>query len=251
MELSAVLFDLDGTVAETEDLHRKSFNESFREFSLDWFWDEAIYKELINIGGGKERIMYHIKKAWPEMLNYKNLSNYINSIHKVKNEIYEDYIIESKIETRTGIIRLMNGLKEKDVKIGIVSSTSEVNLMNLFKKGLKINPTKKFDLIAHGDCTKLKKPSPEIYEWALEKLQLPAEGCIAIEDSPKGLESAKGASLKTLITPSNFTKNENFKLADLVVSDLGEESKPFTNILGNDFGFNYVTVELLEKISQA
>ena len=71
MELSAVLFDVDGTVAETEEYHRKSFNESFKEFNLDWFWDEAIYKELINIGGGKERIMYHLKKAWPEMLGYK------------------------------------------------------------------------------------------------------------------------------------------------------------------------------------
>ena len=53
MLLSAVLFDLDGTIAETEDLHRRCFNESFKEFNLDWFWDEAIYKELINIGDGR------------------------------------------------------------------------------------------------------------------------------------------------------------------------------------------------------
>ena len=114
MDLSAVLFDVDGTIAETEDFHRKSFNEAFKEFNLDWFWDEAIYKELINIGGGKERIMYHIKKAWPEMLNYKNLSNYIDSIHKIKNEIYEDYIKDSSIEPRPGIKRLIDETCEGD-----------------------------------------------------------------------------------------------------------------------------------------
>ena len=91
MLLSAVLFDVDGTIAETEDFHRRSFNESFKEFNLDWFWDEAIYTELINIGDGKERIEYYIKRAWPEMLEYKNLTKYINSIHKVKNEIFKDY----------------------------------------------------------------------------------------------------------------------------------------------------------------
>ena len=100
MELSAVFFDVDGTIAETENYHRKAFNEAFKEFNLDWYWDEPIYKELINIGGGKERIMYHIKRAWPEMLTYKNLSKYVDSIHKTKNEIYEDYLNESKIKTR-------------------------------------------------------------------------------------------------------------------------------------------------------
>ena len=248
MELSAVLFDVDGTFAETEDYHRKSFNESFKEFGLDWFWDEAIYKELINIGGGKERIMYHLKKAWPEMLGYKNLSNYIDSIHKIKNEIYEDYIKESKIETRPGVIRLIKELKKNKIKVALVSSTSEINLINLFKLGLKIEADKYFDLIAHGDCTRLKKPSSEIYEWALEKLQLPPDACISIEDSPRGLESSFGANIKTIITPSKLTKDEDFKGAKLVVSDLGEPKVPFKKISGNNFDYNYVSVGLLKKI---
>ena len=113
MELSAVLFDVDGTIAETEEFHRKSFNEAFKEFNLDWFWDEAIYTELINVGGGKERIMHHIKRAWPEMLNYKNLSKYVDSIHKTKNEIDENYILESNLKTRPGVIRLIDKLKKK------------------------------------------------------------------------------------------------------------------------------------------
>jgi HAD superfamily hydrolase (TIGR01509 family) len=248
MELSAVLFDVDGTVAETEEYHRKSFNESFKEFNLDWFWDEAIYKELINIGGGKERIMYHIKKAWPEMLGYKNLSNYIDSIHKIKNEIYEDYIKESKIETRPGVLRLIDELKKNKIKVALVSSTSEINLTNLFEKGLKINPSEYFDIIAHGDCTKLKKPSSEIYQWTLEKFQLPPNACVAIEDSPRGLESSSGANIKTVVTPSKLTLDEDFGGAQLVVSDLGEPDKPFETFAGDTFGFKYVSLDLLQKI---
>ena len=113
MLLSAVFFDVDGTIAETEELHRMSFNESFKEFNLNWFWDKPIYKRLINIGGGKERIEHYIRRAWPEMLEYKNLNKYINSIHKVKSEIYEDYINESKVEFRPGVFRLMEELKKK------------------------------------------------------------------------------------------------------------------------------------------
>ena len=190
MLLSAV-FDVDGTIAETEELHRMSFNESFKEFNLNWFWDKPIYKRLINIGGGKERIEHYIRRAWPEMLEYKNLNKYINSIHKVKSEIYEDYINRSKVEFRPGVFRLMEELK-KNVKIGLVSSSSENNVKSLIFKGLKIKPKNYFDIIAHGDCTLNKKPSPEIYEWTLEKLKLPAQSCVAIEDSPRGLDSAVG-----------------------------------------------------------
>ena len=251
MKLSAVLFDVDGTIAETEEYHRKSFNESFKEFNLDWFWDEAIYKELINVGGGKERIMYHIKRAWPEMLNYKNLSKYIDSIHKIKNEIFEDFMKDMVIEPRKGVIRLINELKEKKIRLAIVSSSSESNILNLFNKALKIDLNEKFDIIAHGDITKNKKPSPEIYEWTLEKMRLPPQSCLAIEDSPRGMESALRANINVVVTPSILTSGEKFDGAKLVVSDLGEIDEPFQKISGKDFGYKYVCYDMLQKINES
>ena len=248
MLLSAVLFDVDGTIAETEELHRKSFNESFKEFNLDWFWDKPIYKELINIGGGKERIQHYMKRAWPEMLEYKNLSKYIDSIHKVKNEIYEDYLNEETITFRPGIKRLISELKESRIRIALVSSSSKTNIENLLLKGLQFKSIDFFDLIAHGDCTKNKKPSPEIYEWALEKLKLSAQSCIAIEDSPRGLDSAVAAKIKVIVTPSELTSDENFEDADLVVSDLGEPKEPFKKISGSTYGEKNVNVQLLKKL---
>ena len=248
MLLSAVLFDVDGTISETEDFHRKSFNEAFKEFNLDWFWDEAIYKELINIGDGKERIEYYIKRAWPEMLEYKNLTKYINSIHKVKNEIFKDFIMDSEITFRPGVLRLINELKENDVRIAIVSSTTQEDLLTLFKNGLNMNPNSTFDLIAHGECTKKKRPSPEIYEWILEKLRIAPQSCVAIEDSLRGLKSAVNANINVLVTPSVYTKNENFEEANVVVSSLGEGDKPFQVIKGKTYGNKLVNIDLLRKI---
>ncbi len=248
MKLNAVFFDVDGTVAETEDFHRKAFNESFKEFGLDWYWDEAIYRELTHVGGGKERIKYYINRAWPEMLDYKNLAKYIQSIHQTKNDIYDDYMQLSKIVPRPGVLRLINDLRNNKIRIGLVSSTSEENLRNLFNKGLQIDPEEISDIIAHGGSTIHKKPSPEVYEWTLEKLKLPAGACIAIEDSPRGLEAALKANINTLITPSILTVNEDFNGAKLVVTDLGEKEKPFKKISGNDYGHDFVNFQLLQKL---
>tara|TARA_B100001248_G_C27242029_1_gene389797 strand:- start:32 stop:787 length:756 start_codon:yes stop_codon:yes gene_type:complete len=248
MLLSAVLFDVDGTISETEDFHRKSFNEAFKEFNLDWFWDEAIYKELINIGDGKERIEYYIKRAWPEMLEYKNLTKYINSIHKVKNEIFKDFIMDSGITFRPGVLRLINELRENNIRIAIVSSTTQEDLLTLFKNGLNMDPTSTFDLIAHGGCTENKRPSPEIYEWILEKLRIPPQSCVAIEDSLRGLRSAVNANINVLVTPSLYTKTENFEEANIVVSSLGEYEKPFEVIKGKTHGNELVNIDLLSKI---
>ena len=248
MKLSAVLFDVDGTIAETEDLHRRSFNESFKEFNLDWFWDEAIYKELINVGDGMERIKYYIKRAWPEMLEYKNLNKYMSSIHKVKNEIFRDLVIESKVKPRTGVIRLINDLKKKKTRIAIVSSMNLADLMTLFTEGLNIDPNSTFDLIAHGDCAKNKRPSPEIYEWILEKLRLPPQACVAIEDSPRGVKAAINAKINVLVTPSFYTKDEEFVDAKLVVSSLGDSDKPFEIIKGEVGGEKVVSSDLLSKL---
>ena len=113
---------------------------------------------------------------------------------------------------------------------------------------MKIDHKQIFDIVAHGDSTPNKKPSPEIYEWALEKLRLPSQACIAIEDSPRGLDASLKANISTIVTPSILTIGEEFKGAKLVVSDLGEPDKGFELIAGDDFGHKYVNIDLLSKI---
>lgn len=251
MKLDAVLFDVGGTIAESEEIHRVSFNEAFKEFGLSWYWDEAIYKELVFVGGGKERIKYYITRAWPEMLKQKNLTKYIESVHKIKGQIYEDFLNDSLIKARPGIIRLLNELKKEKIRLAIVSDTTEENLINLFKKGLNINPIEWFEVLAHGGCTIQKKPSPDIYLWTLEKLKLPPEACLAIEDAPRGVDSAIGAGLKVLVTPSIYTLEEKFEKSLLLLSHLGEPDNPFEVIKGDSFGHSFVDLELLNKIHES
>jgi phosphoglycolate phosphatase-like HAD superfamily hydrolase len=146
MKLNAILFDVGGTIAESEEIHRVSFNEAFKEFGLNWYWDEAIYRELVFIGGGKERIKHYITRAWPEMLKQKNLTKYIESVHKIKGQIYEEFLNDSQLKARPGIIRLLKELKNEKIRLAIVSDTTEENLINLFKKGLGINPIEWFEI---------------------------------------------------------------------------------------------------------
>ena len=248
MKLNAVLFDVGGTIAESEEVHRVSFNEAFKEFGLNWYWDEAIYKELVFVGGGKERIKYYITRAWPEMLKQKNITKYIESVHKIKGQIYEEFLNDAQLKARPGITRLLKELKSNKIRLAIVSDTTEENLINLFKKGLGINPIEWFEILAHGECTIQKKPSPDIYLWTLEKLKLPAESCLAIEDAPRGVDSAIGAGLKVLVTPSIYTLEEKFEKSLLLLSHLGEPKEPFKVIKGDAFGHSFVDLNLLKKI---
>lgn len=248
MKLNAILFDVGGTIAESEEIHRVSFNEAFKEFGLNWYWDEAIYRELVFIGGGKERIKHYITRAWPEMLKQKNLTKYIESVHKIKGQIYEEFLNDSQLKARPGIIRLLKELKNEKIRLAIVSDTTEANLINLFKKGLGINPIEWFEILAHGGCTIQKKPSPDIYLWTLERLKLPPESCLAIEDAPRGVDSAIDAGLKVLVTPSIYTLEEKFEKSSLLLSHLGEPEEPFNVIKGDAFGHSFVDLDLLKKI---
>ena len=248
MKLNAILFDVGGTIAESEEIHRVSFNEAFKEFGLNWYWDEAIYRELVFIGGGKERIKHYITRAWPEMLKQKNLTKYIESVHKIKGQIYEEFLNDSQLKARPGIIRLLKELKNGKIRLAIVSDTTEENLINLFKKGLGINPIEWFEILAHGGCTIQKKPSPDIYLWTLERLKLPPESCLAIEDAPRGVDSAIDAGLKVLVTPSIYTLEEKFEKSSLLLSHLGEPEEPFNVIKGDAFGHSFVDLDLLKKI---
>lgn len=251
MKLNAVLFDVGGTIAESEEIHRVSFNEAFKEFGLNWYWDEAIYRELVFVGGGKERIKHYITRAWPEMLKQKNLTKYIESVHKIKGQIYEEFLNDSQLKARPGIIRLLKELKNEKIRLAIVSDTTEENLINLFKKGLGINPIEWFEILAHGGCTIQKKPSPDIYLWTLERLKLPPESCLAIEDAPRGVDSAIDAGLKVLVTPSIYTLEEKFEKSSLLLSHLGEPEEPFNVIKGDAFGHSFVDLDLLKKIHES
>ncbi|MDO8334760.1 MAG: HAD family hydrolase [Nitrosomonas sp.] len=248
-KLQAVLFDVDGTLADTEqDGHRLAFNAAFKQFHLDWDWDIDLYGELLQITGGKERIRYYMERYVPTALEKNDLNDWIISLHKTKTKYFESLMEQGSIPLRPGVARLIHELRQEKIKLAIATTTTMENVTALLKSTLGEESISWFDVIGAGDIVPKKKPAPDIYHWVLDQLELTAQQCIAIEDSENGLKSALAANLPTLITMSGYTRLQDFSGAITVLSDLGEPSHPFTKIQGKVFDNQWVNYQMLNSL---
>ncbi|SFL18636.1 haloacid dehalogenase superfamily, subfamily IA, variant 3 with third motif having DD or ED [Nitrosomonas aestuarii] len=251
-QLKAVLFDVDGTLADTEqDGHRPAFNAAFQEFGLSWEWDIPLYGELLQVTGGKERIRYYIEKYMPEELARNNLDEWVACLHKTKTLHFKKLMEQGEIPLRPGVKRLIHDLRDQNIKLAIATTTTPENVTYLLQSTLGENANNLFDVIGAGDIVPQKKPAPDIYFWVLNKLNLEASQCIAIEDSENGLLAARAANLPTLITVNNYTCQQNFAGAVAILSDLGEPDKIFTQLSNNSVHFDnqWIDVDALRKLT--
>jgi beta-phosphoglucomutase-like phosphatase (HAD superfamily) len=247
--LRAVLFDVDGTLADTErDGHRPAFNAAFGELGLGWDWGVELYGELLAITGGKERIRHYMEKHAPDELSRHELDSWIASLHKIKTRHYVNMLENGKIPLRPGVARLIQNLRDEGIKIAIATTTTPENVTSLLKSTLGEDSPGWFDVIGAGDIVPGKKPAPDIYHWVLEQLGLPASQCIAIEDSENGIRSALAAGLDTVVTVNAYTRLQNFDGAALVLSDLGEPTRPFELLTGRSGLHGWVDSDLLRKL---
>ncbi|MBA2658704.1 MAG: HAD family hydrolase [Nitrosospira sp.] len=247
--LRAVLFDVDGTLADTErDGHRLAFNAAFEKLSLDWEWDVELYGELLAVTGGKERIRHYMEKYVPAESNKAGLDSWIASLHKAKTRHYVALLESGKIPLRPGVGRLIQHLRDSKIKIAIATTTTPENVTALLKSTLGEDSPGWFDVIGAGDIVPGKKPEPDIYLWVLERLGLPAHQCIAIEDSENGIRASLAAGLDTVVTVNDYTRLQDFSGARLLLSDLGEPTQPFTVLEGDAHGAVWVDADLLLKL---
>ncbi|MDP2451952.1 MULTISPECIES: HAD-IA family hydrolase [Comamonadaceae] len=222
--LQALIFDVDGTLADTESAHLAAFNQAFAEFGLDWHWDEPLYTDLLNISGGKERMLHYWKTTQPALREVEAmaLQDTINRLHELKTAAYERAVNDGVVSLRPGVLRLMDEALADGLQMAIATTTSPANIAALLRRA--VGPDWRLNFTAIGDASTapVKKPDPQVYLQMLAALKLAPAQCLAFEDSSNGLQSATAAGLATLITPTRYTAHHDFSAAMRVVPDLTE-----------------------------
>lgn len=248
-ELKALLFDVDGTLADTErDGHRVAFNQAFAAAGLPWDWDDALYNELLRVTGGKERIRHYLDTYLPDFKRPQNYDAFVTGLHQAKNRIYGDLLAQGGIPLRPGVRRLLNEARVAGLRLAIATTTSPENVSALLTHTLAADSESWFEVIAAGDIVPAKKPAPDIYVWALEQMGLKPQEALAFEDSANGFQSASGAGLKTIVTVNDYTRDHHFNGAALVIDQLGEPNAPFKVLQGRSVRASWVDVKLLREI---
>lgn len=222
--LRALIFDVDGTLADTESAHCAAFNHAFAASGLDWYWDDVLYTELLNIAGGKERILHYLKTAQPDQGKFHatDVVEAVDRLIELKNFAYVHSVNNGAVSLRPGVLKLMDEALAQGLKLAIATTTSPVNIEALLGRAMGPGWRLNFAAIGDGTSAPIKKPEPQVYLQVLKTLQLEPSQCLALEDSSNGLRSATAANLQTLITPTRYTAQHDFHAAMRVVPDLSQ-----------------------------
>ena len=254
-ELTSVIFDMDGTLADTEEIHRQAFNLAFDDFNLDWNWSRKEYAELLVISGGRERMRQYAFDH-NDFKMPPDLDDYVAGIHKLKTSHYARMLVEGHVKLRPGVLRILEECRSAGLRMAIATSSQSSNVFTLLDNNLPDDWPSWFEIIASCDLVDAKKPSPAVYQYVLKKMKVSPGECLALEDTRNGFLSAQAAGIKTVITTHYFTRNNDFEGAPLVVDSLGEPDKAFQISAGDadlishmaEDKTTYVTVDLFKQI---
>lgn len=226
--LKALIFDVDGTLADTEEAHRRAFNEAFAATGLDWHWDRPRYRELLQVSGGKERIRHHWQQVQPDLtaLDGQAIDNTIDQIHALKNAAYERLVAQGGVQLRPGVLALIEAARQARLHLAIATTTSPVNVSALLRRALGPDWALRFTVIEDASTAPRKKPHPQVYQQTLQHLGLGPQQAVAFEDSANGLQAAHAAGLATVVTPTAYTAHQDFSQALRVLPDLGDVTVP-------------------------
>ncbi|MGE5154410.1 MAG: HAD family hydrolase [Bdellovibrio bacteriovorus] len=251
--LQALIFDVDGTLADTErDGHRVAFNAAFAEAGLAWVWDVERYGRLLAVTGGKERIRRFMDEEGVILDPALDPDAFIAGLHQAKTRHYVALLETGAIPLRCGVLRLLREAKAAGVRLAIATTTTPENVSALLRYSGEPGMEAWFDVIAAGDVVPKKKPAPDIFFLALERLGLEAADCVALEDSDNGVRSALGAGLEALVvTESTYTEGQDFGGAALVLDCLGEPDLPARVLAGDLGGASYLDLGALERLHQS
>ncbi|NJN21133.1 MAG: HAD-IA family hydrolase [Leptolyngbya sp. RL_3_1] len=239
-DLKALIFDVDGTLAETERSgHRVAFNQTFQAAGLDWHWSVDLYGRLLNVAGGKERIRFYLSLAQPPLPPGTDIDQLVLDLHRAKTQHYRTLVEAGHIHLRPGVRRLIQSAREAHVRLAIATTSHLDNALALLETTLGPEAPDWFEVIAAGDIVPHKKPAADIYRYVLAKLQLDPNHCLVFEDTEHGLTAATAAGLTTVITVNSYTHRQNFAAAASVLNHLGEPDQPGLILAGPPLPHTY------------
>jgi HAD superfamily hydrolase (TIGR01509 family) len=223
--IGAFLFDQDGVIVDTEqDGHRVAFNRTFAEFELAAEWGVEEYHQLLQVGGGKERMTHYLNtKGFGVDVPPDEADDLIRRLHRRKTDVFIELIESGALPLRPGVRRVMDEAAALGLTLGICTTSNE-RAAEAIRRTLLAGVPLAFVLA--GDVVKAKKPDPAIYRLTLEKTGLDAQQCVVFEDSHIGVKAAKAAGMNVVATANRYTQHEDLSMADLAVDCLGDESGP-------------------------
>ncbi len=250
MSLKALIFDVDGTLADTElNGHRVAYNRAFDKLGVPWHWSEKVYGEILTVSGGKERMKYFVENYQPDIPDGSPVEVLIPTIYDAKTKIFKDMLLTGMIPLRSGVERLFKEARDAGIRLAIATTTAPSNVQYILSSNLGEASLDWFDIIAAGDIVANKKPSPEIYQLVLDEMGWQADECVAFEDSENGCLSARAANLPVIITVTSYTRDEPFIDADLILDQFGDEGNPASVIDDPDrlFDGQMLTIDYLQR----
>ena len=212
MTYKSVFFGSIGTIIETSELQRESFNEAFKEAGLDWYWDQEAYKSLLKQSGGTKRIENFAEK--------NNTTVQAQKIRRRKTEIFNQKFLTEKLMPREGIIDVIEYAKNNQLKLGFVTSTTKDNINSVFSALKNYFNEDDFDFVGNNTMVKNPKPHSDIYIEAIKRLNVEPKECIAIEDSRASALSAHNAKVSCIAFPGSFHEEDNFDFCSKIMLKL-------------------------------
>jgi HAD superfamily hydrolase (TIGR01509 family) len=228
LTLRALIFDVDGTLADTErDGHRVAYNAAFAEHGLDWDWTPALYGELLAVAGGKERVHAWLARR-PDLAPPSDPDTFVARLHATKTRHYTALVRAGAVPLRAGVRRLLIEARAAGLRLAIATTTTPANIDALVETTLGGRTVDWFDVVGAGDAVARKKPAADVYELVLRELGLAPGECLALEDSAQGVAAARGAGVAVLVTENDYTRGQPFEDAVAVLDGLGEPDAPAT-----------------------
>lgn len=208
--MKALIFDVDGTLADTEDAHREAFNDAFAKAGLDWQWDRVLYKKLLAVTGGKQRIRFFLESHDPAYLRQDDVDARIADLHASKTAFFVGRLEQGQVPLRPGIEDLIREARAQNLTIAIATTTTPVNVTTLLKANLGAEAIDWFACIGDGGKVPILKPEPDVYTYVLEQLGLNAGETLALEDSRNGLVACQRAQVPCLVVTNDYTDGQDF-----------------------------------------